>query len=85
MGPAEDRDARDETMPGYVLLANKYGWKPNQQAPSRSRSVIFRRLRPPIAGEPSVGTNLAFAARTTLVGRKPRLVSHHLPVVADIK
>jgi hypothetical protein len=62
MGPAEDRDARDETMPGYVLLANKYGWKPNQQAPSRSRSVIFRRLRPPIAGEPSVGTNLAFAA-----------------------
>ena len=85
MGPAEDRDARDETIRGYVLLANKYGWKPNQQAPNRSRSAIFRRLRSPIAGEPSVGTNLAFAVRTTLVGRKPRLVSHHLPVVADIK
>lgn len=85
MGPAEDRDARHETIRGYVLLANKYGWKPNQQAPSRSRPVIFCRLRPPIAGEPSVGTNLAFAVRATLVGRKPRLVSHHLPVVADIK
>src|SRR3981189_423724 len=24
-GPAEDRDARDETICGYVLLANKYG------------------------------------------------------------
>jgi hypothetical protein len=23
--PAEDRDARDETICGYVLLANKYG------------------------------------------------------------
>jgi hypothetical protein len=67
------------------LLANKYGEKPNQQAPGRSRSVIFRRLRPPIAGEPSVGTNLAFAVRTTWVGRKPRLVCHHLPVVADIQ
>jgi hypothetical protein len=67
------------------LLANKYGEKPNQQAPSRSRSVIFRRLRPPIAGEPSVGTNLAFAVRATLVGREPHLVAHHLAVVADIK
>ena len=84
MSPAEDRDARDETIRGYVLLASKYGWKPNQQAPNRSRSVIFRRLRSPIAGEPSVGT-IAFAVRTTLVGREPRLVSHHLPVVADIK
>jgi hypothetical protein len=47
--------------------------------------VIFRRLRPPIAGEPSVGTNLAFAVRATLVGREPHLVAHHLAVVADIK
>ena len=85
MGPAEDRDARDETIRGYVLLANKYGWKPNQQAPNRSRSVIFRRLRLPIAGEPSVGTNLVFAVRATLDGREPHLVAHHLAVVADIK
>jgi hypothetical protein len=47
--------------------------------------MIFRRLRPPIAGEPSVGTNLAFAVRATWVGRKPCLISHHPPVVADIK
>jgi hypothetical protein len=82
MGPAGDRDAND---PRLCFARNKYGWKPNQQAPNRARSVIFRWLRPPIAGEPSVETNLAFAVRATWVGRKPCLISHHLPVVADIK
>ena len=85
MSPAEDRDARDETIRGYVLLASKYGWKPNQQAPNRSRSAIFRRLRLADCGRAFRWDQFGFAVRTTLVGREPRLVSHHLPVVADIK
>jgi hypothetical protein len=41
-------------------------------------------LRPLIAGEPPVATNLAFAVRATVVDRL-RILSHHLPIVADIQ